>query len=126
MVFAFTVEMPQKFLTRRGMLSTLSSLFDPLGFELPVILEVRMMLRNLSRRKAGWDEEVTSSKAERWLQWIKILPALTDLQIARCFYPTGFGNLKSIEIHNFSDASLLACLRSLHILATRGLQWFLP
>ena len=42
-VFAFTVEMPQKSLTRRGMLSMLSSLFDPLGFVSPVILEGRMV-----------------------------------------------------------------------------------
>ena len=108
--------MPQKSLTRRGMLSALASLFDPLGFVSPVILEGRMMLRNLCRRKAGWDEEVTSSEAERWLQWINSLPALNDLNIPRCFNSAGFGNLRSIEIHNFSDASLFAygacaCLR---------------
>ena len=107
-VFAFTVEMPQKSLTGRGMLSALDSLFDPLGFVSPVILEGRMMLRNLCRRKAGWDEEVTSSEAERWLQWINSLPALNDLHIPRCFNSTGFRNLRSIEIHNFSDASLFA------------------
>ena len=107
-VFAFTVEMPQKSLTRRGMLSTLSSLIDPLGFVSPVILKGRMMLRSLRRIRAGWDEKVTSSEAERWLQWINSLPALNDLHIPRCFNPTGFGNLRSIEIHNFSDASLFA------------------
>ena len=107
-VFSFTVEMPQKSLTRRGMLSTLASLFDPLGFVSPVILEGRMMLRNLCRRKAGWDKEVTSSEAERWLQWINRLSALNDLHIPRCFNPTGFGNLRSIKIHNFSDTSLFA------------------
>ena len=66
------------------------------------------MLRNLCRRKAGWDKEVTSSEAERWLQWINRLSALNDLHIPRCFNSTGFGNLRSIKIHNFSDASLFA------------------
>jgi len=46
------------------MLSAISSLFDPLGFVSPVILEGRMMLK----RKAGWDEKVTPLEAERWLQ----------------------------------------------------------
>ena len=107
-VFAFTVEMPQKSLTQRGMLSALSRLFDPLGFVSPEILERKMMLRNLCRRKASWDEEVTSSEAERWLQEINSLPALNDLHIPRCFNPAGIGNFRSIEIHNFSDASLFA------------------
>ena len=104
----FAEEMPQKSLTRRGMPSALSSLFDPLGCVSPVILEGRMILRNLCRRKAGWDKDVTSSEAERWLQWINSLPAINDLHIPCCFNPTDFGNLKSIEIHNFSDTSLLA------------------
>jgi len=36
------------------------------------------------------------------------LPVLNDLSIPRCFKPTSFGNLKSIEVHNFSDACLSA------------------
>ena len=43
--FVFAVELPQKPLTRRGMLSAISSLFNPLGFVSPVILKRRMTLR---------------------------------------------------------------------------------
>ena len=37
--FSFDVSLPQRPLTRRGMLSAVSSLFDPLGFVAPITLE---------------------------------------------------------------------------------------
>ena len=67
---------PKKPLTHRGILSALSSLYDPLGFVSPVVLEGRLLLQALSRRKADWDEEVTPSEAQKWLEWIYRLPAI--------------------------------------------------
>ena len=43
--FTFSVNLPEKPLTCRGILSALSSLYDPLGFVSPVILEGRLLLQ---------------------------------------------------------------------------------
>ena len=51
--FTFTVNLPPRPLTRRDILSALCSLFDPLGFVSPVILEGKIILQGLCRRKAG-------------------------------------------------------------------------
>ena len=106
--FTFAVNLPERPLARRGILSALSSLYDPLGFVSPVILEGRLLLQSLCKRKAQWDEEVTSLEANKWLQWINRLPAISSLNIRRCLKPTELEHAKKVEIHNFSDASSYA------------------
>ena len=45
--FTFEVNLPQRSLTRKGILSALSSLYDPLGFVSPVILDGKFLLQSL-------------------------------------------------------------------------------
>ena len=106
--FTFEVNLPQRSLTRRGILSALSSLYDPLGFVSPVILEGKLLLQALYKGKALWDEEITSSEAHKWLEWISCLPTISNLRISRCVKPKGFSCASAFEIHNFSDASSYA------------------
>ena len=44
--------------TRRGILSLVSSLYDPLGFAAPLILPAKVLLQGLCRFDFGWDEPV--------------------------------------------------------------------
>ena len=44
--------------TKRGILSVLSSLYDPLGLAGPFILRARKIVQDLCRQKASWDEPV--------------------------------------------------------------------
>ena len=50
--FGYQVRLPDKPITRRGLLSVSSSLFDPLGLESPVVLEARLLLRSLCQGAA--------------------------------------------------------------------------
>ncbi|XP_062422700.1 uncharacterized protein LOC119214058 [Pungitius pungitius] len=59
--FTFHVPEGKKPFTRRGVLSTVNSLFDPLGFLAPVTIEGRLILRELSTQDTEWD---TSQKTE--------------------------------------------------------------
>ena len=106
--FTFLVNLPEKALTRRGILSALSSLYDPLGFDSPVILEGRLFLQALRRRKADWDEEVTTLEAQKWLEWINRLPAISNLFIPRCLKPKTLVHAINVKNHSFSDASSYA------------------
>ena len=45
--FTFDVNLPQKPCTRRGILSTIASLYDPLGFAAPVTLEGKLILQSV-------------------------------------------------------------------------------
>ena len=83
-------------------------MYDPQGFVSPVILEGRLLLQSLCRRKTQWDEEVTSIEANKWLQWISRLSAISSLNLRRCLKPIELEHAKRVEIHNFSDASFCA------------------
>ena len=45
--FTFKVSLPEKPFTRRGVLSVVNSVYDPLGFVVPVMLEGRKILQEL-------------------------------------------------------------------------------
>jgi len=58
--------------SRRGILSMLSALFDPLGFVAPVSLLAKIILQNLCRKGIGWDESIP--EADRSLVKMGIRP----------------------------------------------------
>ena len=59
--FTFRVSQESKPFTRRGVLSVINSLFDPLGIASPVVIQGKMLLRSMSthlknRQLGEWDE----------------------------------------------------------------------
>lgn len=105
--FGFTITIKDKPATRRGILSIVSSIYDPLGFVGPFTLPAKMLLQDLCRQKLGWDDPLPESDLQRWRDWLKDLPRLENLSIRRCFKPEGFGEVTASQLHHFSDASQL-------------------
>ncbi|KAK2907800.1 hypothetical protein Q8A73_008873 [Channa argus] len=103
--FKFRVVIQSKPPTRRGILSMLSSVYDPLGMLAPVNLYARNIMQELCRMKLGWDEIVPEHLAQMWSQWVQGLEELTDFGIERCFKPKNFGQTVSAQLHHFADAS---------------------
>ena len=106
--FVVSVNLPSCAHTKRGILSVLNSLYDPLGFVAPVILEPKLMLQSLCKSKLSWDDKVPEEETEKWQKWLASLNNLQSLSIPRCFKPAGFQSIQLIEIHNFADASSYA------------------
>jgi len=102
---SFATCMKQKPMTRRGMLSIVSSVFDPLGFLNPFILPAKRMIQDLCRRKIWWDSPLSVSDEEPWRRWLDDLRKLDQLKLSRCLKPVGFGLVKAVELHHFCDAS---------------------
>ena len=67
--FLFKVVPTNKPPTKRGILSTVSSLFDPLGFMGPFILPVKVLLQELWRMGIQWDERVPEPLLTQWHRW---------------------------------------------------------
>ena len=106
-VFNFRIVLKDKPLTRRGILSTISSIYDPLGFAAPVMLPMKKLLQMLTKEKLGWDDQVPPEVRAPWEKWRHQLPSLQSVEINRCFKPSSFGEVTDVTIHHFSDASTL-------------------
>lgn len=104
-VFTFTQNVKSKPATRRGMLSTVAALYDPLGFISPVVLQGRMLLHQTCRDELDWDDPLPVEMERAWNGWLAGLGDLPKLRIPRSFVPPDFGGVRGAELHHFSDAS---------------------
>ncbi|XP_030844258.1 uncharacterized protein LOC105444708 [Strongylocentrotus purpuratus] len=102
--FSFKVKPKEVPATRRGILSSMSSLYDPLGFVAPFIVTAKILLQDLCAQGKGWDEEVGQEELQRWEKWLAEIPELTSINIERCYKPTDFEGVTN-ELHIFCDAS---------------------
>lgn len=104
-VFSFKIATKDKPPTRRGILSVISSIYDPLGF---AHLSTKVLLQDLCRKQLSWDNKIPEEDLRRWGIWLKELPKLEQFTIGRCFKPTNFSSVISCQLHHFSDASTIA------------------
>ncbi|XP_035660814.1 uncharacterized protein LOC118405422 [Branchiostoma floridae] len=92
--------------TRRGILSVVSSFYDPLGLVAPALLPPKKILQDLCKAKLDWDEEIPDKDLKVWRQWEAELPLLSSsFMLSRCVKPVDFGITTSVQLHHFSDAS---------------------
>ncbi|XP_060596015.1 uncharacterized protein LOC132750093 [Ruditapes philippinarum] len=103
--FQFKITLSDKPLTRRGILSTVSSIYDPLGLLSPITLVGRRILQQMCAENFDWDDPISDNIYMQWQQWREDLQNLKTLQVTRCFKPDDFGDLVSVQFHHFSDAS---------------------
>ena len=101
----FRRDLKNKPLSLPGVLSTVSSVYDPLGIVSPVILVGKKILQDLCRRNVDWDDPVPEEILPRWERWRTELPLLEKVKIQCCVKPPGFGSPIQTEVHSFADAS---------------------
>ena len=103
--FKFRITLKDKPLTRRGILSTVSSVYDPLGFLAPFLMVGKQILQETCKDQLDWDSPLPEALRPRWERWKSELPLLEAFKIDRCFKPKDFGEVRTAELHHFSDAS---------------------
>ena len=90
-------------MNRRGLLSTLSSLYDPLGLVAPVILQAKKIFQSECRTKKTWDEALDPANEDKWKKWLDSISLLEGLKWDRCMLPAEFAT-STIQLHLFCDA----------------------
>ena len=103
--FMLRITLSDKPFTRRWILSTISSIYDPLGFAAPLLLTGRQVLQDLCQDQAEWDDPVPDAMRIRWEKFREELLMLDKMRVSRCLMPTGFEEATTVELHHFSDAS---------------------
>ena len=87
----FKIAIKEEPLTRRRMLSTLSSVYDPLGLRAPFLLKGKQIIQTLCAQSFRWDEQVPQDIGNDWKKWINQLNLLKNLHVTRCFNPPKLG-----------------------------------
>ena len=103
--FKFKIVWKDRPLNRRGILSTVSSIYDPLGMLSPLVLTAKRILRDLCRRGVGWDDPIPETVSKEWLKWVQGLHLLDNFELPRCLKPLEFGDVITAQLHHFCDAS---------------------
>jgi transposase InsO family protein len=103
--FSYSMNEKWSVVTRRSLLSIISSVYDPMGMVAPFVMKAKMILQVLCQDKIGWDDEIPQQQAQEWKQWTKELPKLEEVKLNRCLKPASFKNPRQIQLHHFADAS---------------------
>ncbi|XP_069108941.1 uncharacterized protein [Argopecten irradians] len=106
--FTFQVSPQDKPFTRRGVLSTINSLFDPLGFAAPVTIAGKAILREAMSDGRDWDEPLPNEHRDKWEAWKSSLHHLGSVKISRTYGSTSVSQTAKKELCIFSDASEMA------------------
>ncbi|XP_057294388.1 uncharacterized protein LOC130622946 [Hydractinia symbiolongicarpus] len=101
----FRITMQDKPLSKRGVLATISSIYDPLGLAAPFLLKGRKIMQNLCKEKTSWDEKISEPLRSAWERWRLDIVLLKKLEVNRCVKPLHFKEIESTSLHHFSDAS---------------------
>ena len=107
--FSFNISINDRPATVRGLLSTISSVYVPLGFVAPFILMADVIPQDLCRKKLDWDNHIPDKDLRSWQTWLCKPLNLGHFHIEQCLKPCDFGEVTSCHLH-FSDASQCNCL----------------
>ena len=107
----FKVTMMDKPCTKRGILSQVSSVFDPLGMLAPYVMQAKALIQDLWTNSYDWDQEIDDEGLlKRWHSWLSELETLNGFQVSRCYFPgpvLPISHQVARQLHVFCDASLL-------------------
>ncbi len=103
--FRFVINLNDRPITRRSILSCISSLYDPLGLIAPFLLEGKRLLQITCKEGKDWDDPVSDTVKTQWETWKDDLLKLSSLEVPRCYKAPELGSVTDVQLHHFSDAS---------------------
>ena len=111
--FKFTLQIPDKDFTPRGVLSVNHSVWDPLGLLSPLLLKGRLLQREMFEDRQGkpkgvavqWDAPLEMKYFQKWCDFKDSLTILDTISFPRAYYSPAVVPVIMRELHCFSDAS---------------------
>ena len=92
-VIKFKIDLKDPPMTRRGMLSVISSIYDPIWLACLFILQRRRLHQGLCQVMLGWDEMVPDNICQKWKTWESSLKGLEKIGIRRCIWTFNLGSI---------------------------------
>lgn len=107
--------------TKRELLKTLMSIFDPLGLIFNVSILLKILLQEVWRSSIAWDQQISDDHYVKWQKWLSYLPAVRNISILRCYLRgCGFSTGVDVQLHIFVDAGQKAYAAVAYFHVTRN------
>ena len=91
-------------MTKRGLLSSVSSIFDPLGILTLTIIEPKQIIQLAWQIKINWDNPVPLDLEIRWKNWLTNLSKINHISLPHwygfTFLNTSYTYLQSLQIQH--------------------------
>ena len=96
--------------TKRGILSGLATVYDPLG-----LISPRVLFQELCLSKLDWDSPLNPEQVARWEKWIGELKKAKVVEAPRCILPKVSDQIVRVSLHGFWDASKKAYCAAVYL-----------
>ena len=103
--FTFQVSGIVKPYTHSGVLSTVNSIYDPLGLVAPTVITGKLFLRDILKETLDWDASLPDEKRVEWETRRDSLVHLEKLSIPRSYFGVTLSEISRCQLHIYSDAS---------------------
>ena len=87
--------------TKRKVLATTASIFDPLGLLSPAVIAYKIFLQKLWQNKLQWDEPLPAHLQQEWNYLLQTIPKLSQLKVNRKVICS---NAVNVQLHGFCEA----------------------
>ena len=97
--------MKQPFMTKRGLISMYSSVYDPLGIVAPYVLIARILYRQECSLDKHWDDALEPATIRKFDRWIDQLYGMNEVSVPRYVAAPDMTDVSTKQLHFFCDAS---------------------
>lgn len=111
-VFMYKVQSFSPASTKRGILSAVARIYDPLGLLSPITFVAKGLIQDLWKLGLDWDQEIPSHLKSVWQSFVNQLNSLSSIHIPRHVVPD-----QPLFYHlvGFSDASALGYCATIYL-----------
>ena len=93
-----------EYVTKRQLLSLVSTCFDPLGMCSPILIKGKLLIQSAWKEQVGWDVHLSPMYLSKWKDLAREINELPTFKFQRCVCVTG----DRYTLHVFVDASTSA------------------
>ncbi|XP_070576393.1 uncharacterized protein [Ptychodera flava] len=92
--------------TKREVVRTTASLYDPLGYLSPVHVKAKVFIQQLWKKGRAWDEPLGNEMCKQWTDIAHDLSKTTELKFKRQYFDSPIQpDSQDYDLHVFADAS---------------------
>ncbi|KRZ73102.1 hypothetical protein T10_8300 [Trichinella papuae] len=106
--------------TKRDLLRTAASVFDPLGGLTPFTVQAKRMFQSLWQTGMLWDDNFPAEIELQWRVWKLELNDLHCIAMPRAYFPFSLAEASRFELHGFGDASEAAYAAVVYLRAAKS------